>query len=196
MSEERTVLVDASVFIRLAELNQIPSLVGVRGRIVVPEQVQNEITSSVAQEALSARVDDSIEVVEIAGLGPLQTAASHLGKDLSTEDTRGQRHRTVEGDIALLGIALLREEPAAEAYSEVLVLTDDKPLRKTCKTLSIPVSGSIGVLVRAVERGDLDPEDAKTALEAMDEVGARLSASLLRRAERLIDNAAANGEDA
>lgn len=71
-----------------------------------------------------------------------------------------------------------------------VVVTDDRPLRETCKALSIPVSGPTGVLVRAVERGDLTPDDAKDALLAMDEVGARLSASLLRRAERLIDDAA------
>jgi predicted nucleic acid-binding protein len=192
MSEERAVLVDASVFITLAKIDQIPTLENIRGSILVPQPVQNEISSPVAAEALSARTDDEIQIVD-AALAPLPTAADHLGKDLTVDDLNGYGHQTVEGDVALLGVALLRDDLEVDSFRSVLILTDDKPLRKTCKALSIPVSGSIGVLVRAVERGDLDPEDAKASLEAMDEVGARLSASLLRRAERLIDDAAGNG---
>jgi len=87
----------------------------------------------------------------------------------------------VNGDVALLTGARLADE--------CIVITDDKPLRKACKSISIPVSGTIGVLVRAVETGDIDPDAAKETLYAMDEVGARLSASLVKRAERLIDDA-------
>ena len=68
-------------------------------------------------------------------------------------------------------------------------MTDDKPLRKACKALGVPLSGSIGVLVASVERGILSADDAKEALVAIDEVGARLSASLFRRTDRLIEQA-------
>jgi len=189
MSDERIVLVDASVFITLAEIDRLSSLANVAGRLVVPKPVQNELTSDVAARELSARTPDEIEVWDVA-LAPLHAAASHLGKPLSEEETEGYEHATIEGDIALLALALDPAAPDRDTADDSLVLTDDKPLRKTCKALSIPVSGSIGVLVRAVERGDLSPEDATAALEAMDEVGARLSASLLRRAERLIADAA------
>lgn len=64
----------------------------------------------------------------------------------------------------------IRDEPAASA-------------------LDAAVSGSIGVLVAAVEHGNLSPDDAKDALVAMDETGARSSASLMRRAEGVIDDA-------
>ena len=88
----------------------------------------------------------------------------------------------------MLALALLRDDPERNLDSPVVV-TDDKPLREACKALSIPVSGSIGVLVRAVERGDVEAGEAKDTLYAMDEVGARLSASLVKRAEKLIDDA-------
>jgi len=189
MSDERIVLVDASVFSTLAEIDRLSSLANVAGRLVVPKLVQNELTSDVAARELSARTPDEIEVWDVA-LAPLHAAASHLGKPLSEEETEGYEHATIDGDIALLALALAPAAPDRDTADDSLVLTDDKPLRKTCKALSIPVSGSIGVLVRAVERGHLSPEDATAALEAMDEVGARLSASLLRRAERLIADAA------
>lgn len=52
------------------------------------------------------------------------------------------------------------------------------------------MAGTIGVLIRAVERGDLTPDQARDSLYALDEVGARLSASLVRTAERHIDQVA------
>ena len=83
--------------------------------------------------------------------------------------------------MALLALALRTETP--------VLVTDDKPLWQTCKALAIPVSGSIGVPVRAVERDVIDAEDAIDGLYAMDEVGARFSATLIKRVERLIDAA-------
>jgi predicted nucleic acid-binding protein len=184
-SKGRTLLVDASVFITLAEIGLTSALLDAEGDVVVPKPVESEITSEPAVSVLSSACDDErIETSDI-GLAPIDTAASHLGTELSNEDVPGTGHATIEGDIGLLALAL----PESELDSPVVV-SDDKPLRQTCKALSIPVSGSIGVLVRAVQRGDIDAEEAKDKLYAMDEVGARLSVSLVRRAERLIDEAA------
>lgn len=189
MSDERTVLVDASVFITLARLDDLQALTNVRGQLIVPKPVEREITSDVAVRALSARIDtDEITVVD-AGLAPLRSAAAHLGRELAEDDIMGHKHSEVDGDIALLGLALQRVESDDGHDERPIVVTDDKPLRKTCKALSIPVAGSIGILVRAVERGDLTPEEAKSSLEAMDDVGARMSASLYREARRLIEDA-------
>lgn len=194
MNEGRIVLVDASVLITLAEIDRIPALVGVRGTLVVPESVENEITREPAACTLSQRVrSGDINVREVPG-GPLSRAAIHLGKDDSASQERLDEEAAPEGDVGILGLALLRDHNRA-IHGQPVVLTDDKPLRNACKALSIPVSGSIGVLVRAVERGDLDPDDAKAALVAMDEVGARLSASLMRKAERLIDDADGKSND-
>lgn len=121
------------------------------------------------------------------GSGPATTpvsenvgvATEQLGRDLSAD--------SLAGDVASLAHALGADDP--------VVVTDDKPLRKTCKALGVPVSGSMGVVIAAVERGDLDPNEAKDALVSMDEVGARLSARLLRKAERLIDEAAERREE-
>lgn len=189
MTGDRTLLVDASAFITLAEVGRLPALLGAEGAIVVPEPVANEIPSDPAANALSSALDDGAVETLDAGFAAVRTAADHLGKDLTEEDLTGRGHTKVERDIGLLALALECDDSTVALDSPVVV-TDDKPLRETCKALSIPVSGSIGVLVRAVERSDLAPGDAKDALLAMDEVGARLSASLLRRAETLVDDAA------
>jgi predicted nucleic acid-binding protein len=171
-ASDRTVLVDASVLITLADTGSVDLLAVLDGSIVVPDLVRQEITSDPAAKTLSdAIADGCVTCPQSVPDTAVEEAASHLGR--SDEELRE--------DAALLAHALVA--------GDSVVITDDKPLRQTCKALSIPVSGSIGVLVRAVERGDIDPADATDTLYAMDEVGARFSASLVRKAERLIDDA-------
>lgn len=180
---DRTLLIDASTFITLAEIGSCRLLYRTRGRIAVPAAVRRETSDDPAKSELDRAVQtDTVVVLE----GPTddtdrprayERAAEHLDRSLPDS---GENHDWT-GDVALLAAAIER--------SDVVVVTDDKPLRDTCTVLSIPVSGSIGILVRAVERGDVSANEAKQRLLAMDEVGARLSARLLRRAERLIENA-------
>lgn len=181
----RQLLVDASVFITLAEIDRVDLLASLEGTPTVPSTVADEIQKEPAATALAEAFNDGWlrsgsfkSGMKIDRTGewtePAKKAAVHLGMEDPGENW--------QGDIALLARALKTDQE--------VVVTDDKPLRKTCKALGIPVSGSLGVVIAAVERGDLDPEEAKDALVAMDEVGARLSARLLRRAERLIDEAA------
>jgi predicted nucleic acid-binding protein len=85
------------------------------------------------------------------------------------------------GDASLLALA--------STYEDSVVVTDDKQLRNMCKTLGVSLSGSVGLIVASVEKDVLDPEEAKELLVAMDEVGARFSASLFRKAEKMIDEA-------
>lgn len=201
---DRILLVDASVFITLSKIGLTDLLWNLRGSIVVPTAVENEIVTDPAASRFAAAKDDDriqtgdaigyieneyleIEETRPSGLDLIRRAGSHLGKDLGNIDLTGFVSEKIEGDTALLAIAL--------ALDDAVVVTDDKPLRKTCKALGIPVSGSIGVVIRAVEQDELDPDDAKEALVSMDEVGAHLSASLLRKAERMIDDAATDRND-
>lgn len=184
--------IDTSVFITLVKIGHAERFDCLDGEVYVPEAVAGELVSfeDVSQAGgnrdttrlgeLSENEiielgspEDLIEEEESAEI--LRRAAQQLGRDETSPSS-------ISGDVALLALGL--------ADDSGVIVTDDKPLRKTCKALSVPVSGSIGVLIAAVERDDLDPEEAKDALVAMDEVGARLSARLLRRAERLIDEAA------
>ncbi len=187
----RRLLIDASVFITLAEIGHADLLETLRGNPLVPAAVADEICDEPAASALDNALDEWLSrdsvALDLEGIGRaifdeyselVNEAASHLGVENPIDNWHG--------DLALLTIAL-RYEGKSDG---VVVITDDKPLRTTCKALAIPISGSIGVVIAAVERGDLDPEEAKDALVAMDEVGAHLSARLLRRAERMIDDTA------
>jgi len=166
----RTLVLDASVFITLAAVDAVDVLDGLDGTVVIPERVADELVDDRSQAAFVAvRERDGFRVVRAEDR--LDDARSHLGNPDGDA-----------GDVGVLALAL-------DTDGRAVTVTDDRPLRKVCKALSIPVSGSIGVLVRAVEQGILDGDEAVQTLYAMDEVGARLSASLVRRAERLIDEA-------
>lgn len=190
MSGNRELLVDASVLITLAEIDAIDCLESLEGRLVVPLAVSREVSSEPAKSELARLVDtgtiseiDWFQWAEKRGVpGERVAAATHLGTnpEAAVDTVDGQR-MLVDGDVALLSMA--------RSMEDVVVLTDDKPLRKTCKSHSIRVSGTIAVLVQAVKRSTYTPAKAKNKLYAMDETGARLSASLVKRAENLIDEA-------
>jgi predicted nucleic acid-binding protein len=163
-------LVDASVFITLAEIDAVRLLDELDGDVVVPKLVADEIQDEPARTELDDAQGEWIEVKSADG-GRVEESMKRLG-----------REGEPRGDAALLALAL--------TYDDAVVVTDDKPLRKACKALGVSLSGSVGVIVASVEKEVLAPEEARELLVAMDEVGARFSASLLRKAENLIGEAA------
>lgn len=177
----RRVLVDASAFVTLAAIGRAELLRGVDARIEMPAVVQVEIVDGPAAGALERATASGERWIRTPKDPPgadVERAEEHLG--------RAESARSFDGDVEVLAPALGANDP--------VVVTDEEPLRKTSKALGVPVSGSIGVVIAAVERGDLEPDGATDALVAMDEVGARLSARLFRRAERLIEEVAEGGE--
>lgn len=179
-AQPRQLFVDASVFITLAKIDRVALLDELDGEVVVPRAVADEIVDEPGASHLDAASAEWLRIadaVDVAGPENVRHAASHLDAEVLGSDGDPD----FEGDVALLALGTTAENP--------VVVTDDKPLRDACKALGVALSGSIGVLVAAVERGALGPDEATDALVAMDEVGARLSARLLRRAERLIERA-------
>ena len=162
----RRVLVDAGVFIRLAGTGRIGLLRRVGGRVEMPAVVQLEVADSTAAGVLERAVSGGTRWIRTAR-DPADTDVRSAAELLGRDGTGG-----------------------ALGAGDPVVVTDDAPLARTCRALGIPISGSIGVVISAVERGDLDPDGASDALVAMDEVGPRVSARLLRRAERLVAEAA------
>ncbi|MDZ7687249.1 MAG: hypothetical protein U5J64_00760 [Halobacteriales archaeon] len=165
----RKLLVDASVFITLAEINATHLLYELDGEVIISERVADEIEDEPARSRLEEEAGDRL-TFESAEEKNVEWASKMLGRDGEPQ-----------GDTAILALAT--------EHDDAVVVTDDKPLRNVCKTVGVSLSGSIGVVVASVEKGTLEAEEAKRLLVSMDEVGARMSASLLRKAERLIDEA-------
>jgi predicted nucleic acid-binding protein len=163
-------LIDASVFITLAEIDSLRLLNELGRDVIVPELVADEIQDEPARTEIEDTQEEWIDI-EPADQRRVEESMKRLGREGETR-----------GDAAVLALS--------SKYDDSVVVTDDKPLRNTCKALGVPLSGSVGVVVASVEKDVLAPEEAKELLVAMDEIGARFSASLLRKAENLIDEAA------
>jgi hypothetical protein len=62
---------------------------------------------------------------------------------------------------------------AAASFRDGLVLTDDRAARRVARELGVPVSGTLGVLVRLVDAGHLGSRQANRLLARMIEAGYR-----------------------
>ncbi|MFB6178543.1 MAG: DUF3368 domain-containing protein [Halorientalis sp.] len=170
----RTVLVDADVFVRLAAIGAVDLLQTLPGDVWMPVPVDQEITSRPAATVLESAIDAGwLHIAAPPADRYVQHAARHLGRDVERV--------TYNGDIFLLAQAL--------AVPSVVV-TDDAPLRRCCRALSIPVAGTVAIIVTAVERGPYTPLQATGQLFALDEIGPRLGPPVRRAAEQLIAEAA------
>lgn len=178
----RELYVDASAFITLAGVGEADLLAGLDGQPIALEAIAREIVEDPAATALAeAREAGWLHrrsLADVVGEDRAEQLVERAGSFLGREPAD-----PLGGDLALLAVRLADRDPTA------VVITDDKPLRGACKAHSVPLSGSLGVVIAAVEHGAVTPERAKGVVVAMDSVGTRFSASLLKRAERLIDEA-------
>jgi len=117
--------------------------------------------------------DQTIEVVddvwiEVQRQAPevLRDARLHRRTTPSPPPTTLSRWQLDAGELAALSYAL-QQRPD----SEVLVLCDEREARSACRDLSIPVVGSIGLIVEAFRDGRVAREVAKTALHDLPRRG-------------------------
>lgn len=79
------------------------------------------------------------------------------------------------------------------AYSDedrsIGIVSDDRRVRTVARGLGTTVTGTIGVIVRAVEEG-LSPQAARDLLEQIDTHGLHMAASFRQEGSELIDDAA------
>ena len=66
------------------------------------------------------------------------------------------------------------------AGHDVIAVLDDKPARKGAQALSIPVTGTLGMVFHAVQSGKITPEFGIATVYELISVGARLDTMLVR----------------
>ncbi|RZN40358.1 MAG: DUF3368 domain-containing protein [Methanophagales archaeon ANME-1-THS] len=70
--------------------------------------------------------------------------------------------------------------------SNVVIATDDRRLRTICKVLGAQVTGTLGIIVDAVQRGFLSGEEGKELLKKLDASGFRMTVALYEKALALM----------
>lgn len=165
--------VDASVLIGLGTVGELDRLSVLTADVVVLPGIRDEVTTEPARTAVQEVIDTEVLAAGFVPDGDLlREAASILDEPETTADA--------QLIAAVLGHRR-REEPVA-------VVSDDGRVRTVARGLGATVSGTVGVVVRAVDEG-LDPAEAKAIVRRLDQHGLHMTANLRQRAEDLIHEA-------
>jgi predicted nucleic acid-binding protein len=170
--------VDATTLIALGNVGELELLTNFEGRSVVLDAVRREVTSSSA----------SVEIDRLLGQNSV-TKATHKGAHIpSAADLLGDDE--LNGDVAIV-TAILR---AKERNESVAVVSDDRRVRTVAESLGATVTGTIGVVVRAVHEG-MPPDEAKELVRRLDSQGLHMTGELRETTNRLVDEAAKEREE-
>lgn len=126
----RKVIVNSTPLIALCKVNQLELLRELYTEITIPEAVFQEVTAK----------NDSVKrkILE-------NGAWIHVQSVSDTIDRRMYKAKLHDGEVEVM---ILAQEIKAD-----LVITDDNAARKTAIYLSLPLTGTVGVLLRAKAEG-------------------------------------------
>lgn len=144
--EQQSVVCDAGPLIHLSELESL-WLLGDFSSVLVPQQVWEEVERR-RPAALQAS-DVTLQKVEV----PLSSEASFQALVQTLALDLGEQ----------AALALMQR------YPEAIFLTDDAAARVAAQTLQMSVHGTIGILVRAIRRRQLQRHEVVTLLEQLPE---------------------------
>lgn len=168
------IYVDATTLIALGSIGELDRLTGFEGQLVVVPEIESEVTTQPAKANLE-------QIISKGEVTQPSDAVAEAALDRAME-LLGDREST--GDVRL--IAHLLAGPSADR--SVALISDDRRLRTVSRGLGIQVTGTIGVVIRAV--GDrLDPDEAKALVRRLDSQGLHLTGELRETAFDLIEDA-------
>lgn len=151
----RKVIVNATPLIALCHVKQLSLLRMLYGEIVIPQAVYDEI--SVKEDSVCKReIERSLDWIKIC----------EVAKDARKSLFKAQLHA---GEVEVMMLAL-------EQNADVVVI-DDKSAKKFAKQLGLPVTGTLGVLMKAKQCGYIDK--LKPILEALLEKNIYISQEVI-----------------
>lgn len=168
------VLVDATTLIALGSVGEVELLANFDGNLLVPEFVDEEVTTEPASTNVEAFFEDNSRRV----IDDVPESVESRARDLLGDDGDN-------GDVQIVAGVLHRQN----THQSVAVVSDDRRVRTVTRGLGATVSGTVGVVVRAVHEG-MDPETAKDIVRDIDSHGLHMTGELREKAYELIDEAA------
>ncbi|WP_276257955.1 hypothetical protein [Haloglomus litoreum] len=168
------ILLDATTLIGLGTVGELDLLTNFDGDLVVPPVVHDEVTTEPARTNLERLCESHDILMDCPSTGPQLDRAQELLGD-----------EAVTGDVQLVATFLA----ALDDDQPVALVSDDRRLRTVADGFDVTVTGTIGVVVRAVEEGR-SPSSGKRLVRQLDEHGLHMTGELRERADELIEEAA------
>ena len=130
----RKVIVNATPLIALCHVNQLSLLRMLYGKIEIPQAVYDEISAK-EDSVCGKEIECSLEWIAI----------QEVKEDSRKQLFKAQLHA---GEVEVMLLAL-------EQNADVVVI-DDKSAKNYAKKLGLPVTGTLGVLIKAKQCGYID----------------------------------------
>ena len=169
-----SIYIDATTLISLGTVGRLGLLTCFEGALKIKTAVVNEVTMQPAKENLRRFMRRNDLVATGSGAPDWRERAREILGD-----------ETDSGDVAIIAAVLANANDSA-----VAVVSDDRRVRTVARGLSASVTGTIGVVVRAVSDDELTVEEAKTLVRELDSHGLHMTGELREKADELIDEAA------
>ena len=175
------IYVDATSLIALGEVGELDLLTSFDGQLWLLAPVLDEVTTEPSRSNLSEQIDQTN--ILIAELGDQLLDETRNAKG---DAKRVLEEETVDGDVAIL----TRVIESTRKGVDVAVVSDDQRLRTAVEGFGAHVTGTIGVIVRAVAENELTEREAKDLVRSLDSQGLLMTGELREKADELIENAA------
>jgi len=151
------VVSDASPLILFAKIGRLDLLKKLYSEVLIPREVEKEVTRREASPIISGIREGWIKVEELK----LSSEVKRMGKNLGLH----------EGEMYALSLALhanIKE-----------VLADDKLARVTARILGLKAIGCLGVVMKAYETGVIARIEAVNAIQKLVKAGLWISPEVL-----------------
>jgi len=154
---------DTGPIIGLAKANRLSLLKNLFEKVLIPPMVRKELFAKTGDEA--ELIDNALtDFIQVSEINPLDETAKLILEGLS------------EGERQAIGVA-------ASMENDVILLIDDRAGRQAAEKLNIRITGLVGVLLMAKEKGLI-----KSVVDVIEEIrnnGYWLSNSLVDIAKQL-----------
>lgn len=179
------IYVDATTLIALGNVGELELLKHFYGDIQILKPVYDEITTEPAASAVEEFLHGDSDRSGISLHSPPSS-----GRETSDRAKEILGENEMNGDVATIA-AVLRHK-SEDSFRGVV--SDDRRVRTVARSLGATVTGTIGVVVRAVHEG-MNPDEAKELVRRLDSQGLHMTGELRETAYRLIDEAAKESEE-
>lgn len=167
-----TLFVDATTLISLGSVDELGLLRNFDSSVAIPPAVQREVTT----EPAATNLRQFLDIEDVREQPVIEDPAIEEAREILGEEERN-------GDVEIVAAVV------HHAGERVGVVSDDRRVRTTARSLGARVTGTVGVVVQAVEEG-LSAEEGKQLVRRIDSHGLHLTGELRERALELVVEAA------
>lgn len=174
------ILVDATTLIALGKIGELDLLLCFDDQLCIPLEVASEVTTEPANTNLE-RLRSS-DVVNEDFVGSAETATQKAQEILGETE--------LNGDVAIISRVLVLTGTLGNLNVRASVVSADRRVRTVARGLGATVTGTIGVIVRAVEDQGMTADEGRDLVRRVDGHGLHMTGELREKAYELVEDAA------